>query len=145
MAYGNSGVGEFIELVGKLPLGDPTSGVDYSEIFSDVVNLSGVDPFQVICGRLVGQPRRNLALIVACIWARYQVGEETEPRVVEAERFALKIMEREGIAPTAEALMSLLRTHRESFRIDYGSDMMVVTNAVDHARVATMFLQRLVV
>lgn len=118
MATGNGSTAELlINRVKELPLDDPkwTPYVDFFYMVHYMVHDEQVNPIPGICAGLVDQRRRKLALLLACIWAKAQVEEQSQQHVVNAAEGALEIMLQEGIPLDPDDLVLLLMEHEESF------------------------------
>jgi hypothetical protein len=142
MATGNTFTPKQLsELVSRLPLGDGSSGADYAEFFARVHTLYR-DPCPDICAELKGQRRQKLALLLACIWAKGQVGEQNQSLVVKAAAVARRIMRAEGIGLDADDLMSILQQFRGNFQAN-GTARTSLVYARGHAKAAERLLTEL--
>jgi hypothetical protein len=116
MGDGKDSTTELIALARTFPLSGSVGMADYTGFFSNLSNEHR-SSIPTICAGLLGQPRRKLALFLACIWALTQVEKQNSALIVRAAEAALEIMREEGINLDPRDLMSILQEYQASFMV----------------------------
>ncbi|GHO48149.1 hypothetical protein [Ktedonospora formicarum] len=133
------GTNEVISIAGRLPL-HSGARTNYASKFGRLHSMHDQERILANWARLEG--KRKLALIVACIWAKAQMGQQGEPLVKDAARAALEIVDAEELTLNRDALLEVMREQERNIDVS-GGYMPVLTTAADHAEIATTVLSRL--